>query len=124
MTSAFPSDSVEKTGHWAGIAEHHGDVLTYLELTDDILQVIACSNVCFTLSPMHSNLGAYGRLPSNGGNDLIQLNVVDQGDLSDMAGGHIDPSELKLPYFRPDGLLNCTFLHNGDGQQMRAHVAG
>jgi hypothetical protein len=36
-TSGFPSESVEKTGCWVGIAEHQGDALTYLVLTDDTL---------------------------------------------------------------------------------------
>jgi hypothetical protein len=34
----------------------------------------------------------------------------------------VDPSELKLPYFTPDELLNRTFLHGADGQRMRARV--
>ncbi len=120
-TSGFLSESVEKTGRWVGIAEHQGDVLTYLVLTEDTLQVIACSNVCSALSPTHPNYCAYAPSPSNGGEDLIPLNV-DPGDsprhvkdiiynLSDIAGVNVDPSELKLPYFMPDEFWNRNFLH-------------
>jgi hypothetical protein len=130
--SGFPSESVEKNGCWVGIAEHQGDVLTYLVLTDNTLQVIACSNVCSALSSMHPNYRAYTPMPSNGGKDLIPLNV-DPGDSprhvkdiiynsSDIAGVNVDPSELKLPYFTPDELLIRTFLHEVDGQRMRARV--
>jgi hypothetical protein len=64
-TSGFPSNSVEKTGRWVGIAEHQGDVLTYLVLTNDTHQVIACSNVCSALSPTHLNY-LLPRLPMEG----------------------------------------------------------
>jgi hypothetical protein len=78
-----------------------------------------------TIAPMLPRL-------SNGGEDLIPLNV-DPGDSprhvkdiiynsSDITGVNIDPSELKLPCFTPDKLLNCTFLHEVDGQRMRAQV--
>ncbi len=131
-TSGFPSESVEKTGRWVGIAEHQGDVLTYLVLTDNTLQVITRSNVRSALSPTHSNCRAYAPSPSNGGEDLIPLNV-DPGDSprhvkdiiynsSDIACVNVNPSELKLPYFTPDELLNRTFLFEVDGQQMRARV--
>jgi hypothetical protein len=131
-TNGFPSESVEKTGRWVGIAEHQGDVLTYLVLTDDTLQVIARSNVRSALSPTHPNYRAYAPSPSDGGEDLIPMNV-DPGDSprhvkdiiynsSDIAGINVDPSELKLPYFTPDELLNRTFLHEVDGQRMRARV--
>jgi hypothetical protein len=131
-TRDFPSDSVEKTGRWVGIAEHQGDVLTYLVLTDDTLQVIALSNVRSTLSPMHPNYRVFARSLSDGGEDFIPMNV-DPGDSpcdvkdiiynsSDIAGVNVDPSELKLPYFTPDELLNRTFLRKVDGQQMRARV--
>ncbi len=105
-------------------------MLTYLVLTDDTLQVIARSNVHSALSPTHPNYRAYAPSPSDGGEDLIPMNVV-PGDSphhvkdiiynsSDIAGVYVDPSELKLPYFTPDELLNRTFLHEVDGQRMRA----
>jgi hypothetical protein len=78
-TSGFRSESIEKTGRCVGIAEHQGDVLTYRVLTDDTLQVIARSNVCSALSPTHPNYRAYAPSPSDGGEDLIPLNV-DPGD--------------------------------------------
>jgi hypothetical protein len=107
-------------------------VLTYLVLTDNTLQVIACFNVRSALSPTHPNFRAYAPSPSNGGEDLIPLNV-DPGDSprhvkdiiynsSDLAGVNVDPLELKLPCFTPDKLLNRTFLHKVDGQHMHARV--
>jgi hypothetical protein len=130
--SGFLSESVKKTGCWVGIAEHQGDVLTYLVLTNNTLQVIARSHVRTALSPTHPNYRAYAPSPSNGGEDLIPLNV-DPGDSprhakdiiyysSNIAGVNVDPSELELPYFTPDELLNRTFLHEVDGQRMRARV--
>ncbi|KAI2503064.1 hypothetical protein MHU86_11412 [Fragilaria crotonensis] len=110
-TSGFPSESVEKTGRWVGIAEHQGDVLTYLVLTDDTLRVIARSNVRSALSPTHPNFRDSPRHVK----DIIY-------NSSDLAGVNVDPSELKLPYFTPDELLNRTFLHEVDGQRMRARV--
>ncbi len=41
---------------------------------------------------------------------------------SNIAGVKVDPSELKLPYFTPDELLNRTFLHKADCPRMRARV--
>jgi hypothetical protein len=61
-TSGFPSDSVEKTGRRVGISEHQGDVLTYLVLTNDTLQVIACSNVCSALHDHATGRSAMGIL--------------------------------------------------------------
>ncbi len=100
--------------------------------TDDTLQVIARSNVCSALSPLHPNYCAYAPFLYHKGEDLIPLNV-DPGDSprhvkdiiynsSDIAGVNVDPSKLKLPYFTPDKLLNRTFLHKVDGQRMRARV--
>jgi hypothetical protein len=82
--------------------------------------------------PTHPNYRAYAPSPSDGGENLISLNV-DPGDSprhvkdiidnsSDIAGVNVDPSELKLPYFTPHELLNRTSLHEVDGQRMRARV--
>ncbi len=107
-------------------------MLTYLVLTNNTLQVIARSNVRSALSPTHPNYCAYALLPSNGGEDLIPMNVDPGGspyqvkdfiyNSSNIAGVNVDPSELKLPNFMPDELLNRTFLHEVDGQRMRARV--
>jgi hypothetical protein len=41
---------------------------------------------------------------------------------SNFADVNIDALELKLPYFTPDEVLNCTFLHKVDVQRMRTQV--
>jgi hypothetical protein len=85
----------------------------------------------FAKAPLTS-YGAYAPLPSDGGEDLIPMNV-DPGDsprhvkdiiynLSNIAGVNDDPLELKLPYFASYKLLNSTFLLKIDGHQMRAWV--
>ena len=56
--NGFPSTSPEKTGRWVGVADHQGDALTYLILTDDTNQVLARSSVRSALHPTNPNLRA------------------------------------------------------------------
>ena len=56
--NGFPSTSPEKTGRWVGVADHQGDALTYLILTDDTNQVLARSSVRSALDPTNPNLRA------------------------------------------------------------------
>ena len=35
--ASFPSESKEKRGRWAGVAENVGDTLTYIIVSDDII---------------------------------------------------------------------------------------
>ena len=41
----FPSQSLEKSGRWVGVAENQGDVLTWLILDDETKQVVTRSMV-------------------------------------------------------------------------------
>ena len=41
----YPSQSQEKLGRWCGLADDHGDVLTYWVLTDDTKQLILVSDI-------------------------------------------------------------------------------
>ena len=43
--ASFPQDTTEGRGHWVGIAEHVGHIMTYKILTDDTHKVIHRSNV-------------------------------------------------------------------------------
>ena len=103
--NGFPSTSPEKTGRWVGVADHQGDALTYLILTDDTNQVLARSSVRSALDPTNPNLRAAAPLSTT---DLIS----DGGELepsttlggkpilhssNDIAGNPADQSELKLP---------------------------
>ena len=38
--ASFPKDTKEGRGHWVGVAEHVGHVMTYKILTDDTHKVI------------------------------------------------------------------------------------
>jgi hypothetical protein len=116
--NAFPSTSGEGTGRWVGVAEHQGDALTYLILTDDTDQVIARSAVRSAKPGKNPNLRAY--LSPDGGeiNDKPILQSTD-----DLSGLHSDPSDLKLPLFTPEELVGRTFLRStDDGQTFRAKV--
>ena len=44
----YPSQTKEKTGHWCGVADDYGDVLTYWVLTDDTKKLIPISDICPT----------------------------------------------------------------------------
>jgi hypothetical protein len=107
-------------GRFVGIAEHQGDVLTYLILTDDTLQVIARSSVRSALTTEDQNLRASTDAgePSNGDGKPIVMST------KDIAAIAIEPSDLSLPEFSPDELLGQTYLREmEDGQRMRARVS-
>ncbi len=52
----FPSESPELAGHFVGIAEHVGHVMTFKILTDDTHKIIYQSNVRSALDPKERNL--------------------------------------------------------------------
>jgi hypothetical protein len=94
----FPSDSREKSGTWVGIAEDQGDLLTYLVLTGDTKEVIACSNVCSVNDPANPNLHT-----TLGDGEILPKPTLFSA--SDLTGLDIDPPYLKLPHSSPDELL-------------------
>ena len=64
----YPSKSPEKIGHFVGIAEHCGDMLTYLILTKDTLRVISRLVVRSALNPNDINEQANsGNVDTDGG---------------------------------------------------------
>jgi hypothetical protein len=114
------SKSTEALGRFVGIAEHQGDVLTYLILADDTLQVIARSSVCSALTADDQNLRASTNAgePSNGDGKPIVMSA------KDIAAIAAEPSDLLLPEFSEDELLGQTHLREmEDGQWMRARVS-
>ena len=129
--NGFPSTSPEKTGRWVGVADHQGDALTYLILTDDTNQVLARSSVRSALDPTNPNLRAEAPLSTT---DLIS----DGGELepsttlggkpilhssNDIAGSPANQSELKLPKFSPEELIGQSFIREmDDGQNYGARV--
>jgi hypothetical protein len=118
----FPSDSREKSGTWVGIAENQGDILTYLVLTDDTQEVIACSNVRSANDPAHPNLRAQLRFSEEDVPTPVAAPTLFSA--SDLTGLDIDPPALKLPHFSPDELLRLTFIRDmPDGRKFCASVA-
>jgi hypothetical protein len=114
------SKSTEALGRFVGIAENQGDVLTYLLLTDDTLQVIARSSARSALDLDNTNMRAStdaGESGNGSGKPIIM-------STKDIAAIAIEPSDLSLPEFSPDELLGQTYLRDmEDGQQMRARVS-
>jgi hypothetical protein len=120
---AFPRTR-EKSGRWVGVAEHQGDAMTWLILTDDTKRVIARSNVRTATDPSLPNavlhpVGGEGLLGDPGGPGLLSLAEV----LREDTPGIDVPDRMKLPLFTPDDLLGITLLvDTPDGRKMRATV--
>jgi hypothetical protein len=117
---SYPSRTPEKTGRWVGVASHQGDALTYLILTDDTQKVIARSAVRSATDPKNHNLRA-DRPESDGGEVVNDKPIL--YNTTDLSASDISPSELRLPSFAPDELLNQTFVREtDDGRKFRARV--
>jgi hypothetical protein len=113
----FPSSSRKQSEQLVGIAKRQGDVLTYLVLTDDTVQVIACSNVRTANDPLNPNHRA-----RSGDGEAVSKPILFSA--SDLSGLDIDPLNLKLAYFSPDELIGLTFIRDmEDGHKFRATVA-
>jgi hypothetical protein len=108
----FPSTNGEGFGSWVGVAEHQGDALTYLILTDDTKQVIARSAVRSANPGKNPNLRA--PLSPDGG-EISDKPVLQSAN--ELAGLHTDPSDLKRPLFTPEELIGRTFLRETDDRQ-------
>jgi hypothetical protein len=120
-TKSYPSRTPEKTGRWVGVANHQGDALTYLILTDDTKQVIPRSAVRSATDPHSRNLRADNDR-SDGGEVVVQEVPVILST-TDLREQDLSPSELRLPSFTPAELLNQTFIRENDaGQKLRAKV--
>jgi hypothetical protein len=115
------STSKEALGRFVGIAEHQGDVLTYLILTDDTLQVITRSSVRSALGAEDTNWRASTDAGEDGNGGDGKAIVMSTNDIAAIA---MEPSDLSLPEFSPDELLGQTYLKDMEnGQRMRAKVS-
>ena len=56
--TSYPGDSREQRGRWVGVAEHCGDALTYLVLTDDTRRVVPRSVLRSALDTLNPNFRA------------------------------------------------------------------
>jgi hypothetical protein len=110
--NTFPSTNGEGFGRWVGVAEHQGDALTYLILTDDTKQVIARSAVRSAKPGKNPNLRV--TLSPDGG-EISDKPILQS--TNDLAGLHTDPSDLKLSLFTPEELIERTFLRETDDRQ-------
>ena len=118
VDNKFPSESPEKSGKWVGVAEHQGDILTHLVLTDDTEQVIARSAVRKRDDARNPNFRAMDSIPSKDGECEPHVQST-----ADIKGYDIDPSELMLPKLSPEELLGLTFIkEDAHGQKLRAKV--
>ena len=102
-------------GRFVGITEHQGDILTYLILTDDTLQVNARSTIRSALGPENKNLCAStdAGVRENGSDKPIVMYT------NDLAVIPIEPSALSLPDFSPDELLGQTYLREMEDERWK-----
>ena len=105
-----------------GIADHCGDVLTFLILTEDTQKVIPRSCVR-PLDPENPNIRVLQELLPDG-EDEDQENVTKVvQSLPEAFVPQIDPNNVNLPKFAPDELVGRTFLHDtGNGERVRAEI--
>ena len=115
----FPR-SKEKLGRIVGIAEHVGDALTFLVLTNDTNKVIARS----VLRPADDKRNPNVRSSTDEGERSDTDGTSKQEPTITSVSDHIDPSVLKLPNLNPDELIGKTFLRKQDidGSIHRAEV--
>ena len=110
----FPSESPERKGYWVGIAEHCGDALTYLVLTDKTSKIIPRSG----LRPAHKKAPNVRADPDIGEEDSKPIRFIkDRHDIS--------MSDSPLPTISADDLIGRTFLlpPNEQGERYRARIS-
>ena len=86
------SKSAEALGRFVGIAEHQGNVLTCLMVTDDALQVIACSSARSAPDPENPNL----RASTHAGESANGRTKPTAMSAQDIAAIGAEPSDLSL----------------------------
>jgi hypothetical protein len=112
--------SKEALGGFVNIAEHQGDVLTHLILTDDALQAITHSSMRSALGPEDTNW-CVSTDPGKRGNGDGKAIVMSANDITAIA---VEPSDFSLPEFSPDELFGHACLKDMEnGQRMRAKVS-
>jgi hypothetical protein len=85
--------SKEVLGRFVGIAEHQGDILTYLILTYDTLQVITRSSIWSTLGPDNKNMRASPDAGETGNGNGRKSIVMSMKNIAAIA---MEPSDLFL----------------------------
>jgi hypothetical protein len=91
--------SNEVLGQFVGIAEHQGDMLTCLILTDDTLQVITQSSMRSALGTDDANLRASTDAWESGNGNGRHI-VMSANDITAIT---VEPSDLSPPNFSLDG---------------------
>jgi len=116
----YPSKTPEQTGRWVGVAQHQGDALTYLVLADDSSKVVVRSAVRSAVNASFRNIRA-DRPISDGGEVASSKPLIQS--VPDLRDTELSPSELRLPSFTPEELLNKTFIREtSDGMTYRARI--
>ena len=114
----------EKLGHWAGIAEHCGDILTYQIVSSETGLVLKRSDIRTATDPTKPNLRAEGKLAEA---KLIRPAGEASTEIfsaHDLLHPGDDAPNLQLPKFSPEELIGVTFLRerDGTGQILRTKV--
>ena len=95
INSSFP-DSKERLGWWVGVAENHGDALTYKILNTD--HKIMIRSVCRpTDNPLHPNI-------RQDPNQCRKEILISESDC-------IDKDKLTLPTINPENIVGKKFIH-------------
>ena len=107
--TGFLSETKEKRGRWAGVADNVGDALTYIIVSDDtekavyrsVIRPVTDEDVNLRADPMFDN-------DATSKKGQFKLQSLAQG---------------KLPTFSIDQLMERTFLYDlKDGQRVRAQI--
>ena len=111
----FPSETGESRGYFVGFGESVGDVLTYKILTADTNKIIYRSYVRSALTDQERNR----RLDPVGGETKPILEFV-----KSPRSPEGEPSRTSMIYFKPDDIINRTYLTVPDenGQRFRAKI--
>ena len=102
---------IKLRGHFVGIAEHVGHVMTYKILTDTTQKVILRSNVRSALDPLAPNLHVD---PLNG---ALQPVIRSRHDSEDGTVG-----QATIPVMDPHDLVGRIFLMDPGGEEQHQHV--
>ena len=111
----FPSNTAEAKGHFVGFGESVGDILTNKILTDDTNKIIFRSYVRTALNTKECNR----RLNPTGGEPKPIIEIV-----KSPRSAKGEPGRTSMITFKPDELINRTYLTkpDGKGQRFRAKI--
>ena len=119
----YPSQSRERLGYWVGTADHVGDALTYLILSEDTGKIIPRSAVRSASSTINPNLRADAAKGEADQSKPIKY-IKDRHDMIQLDTSSL-PADTQMISFSPDDLIGRTFLSmpNENGERYRVRIA-